>query len=524
MDESTNNDQEDQYRHAFLIQEPKKKDSQAFTRHVLCAESDADRDQWVAALLHYVEDGGQKDASQGFKVSVSAPSTASRSTVQQAAITKERMNRAVESQSSTPSPTSPVSFTDSSSITEALKKGTISGPVNGKPIADINEWNNRPTTQQMSRDKASRVPNIFHFKKGSQEQLYPGKDPNVKPRILRHNGYVRAVFGLALADAVEYCSPFNVDVGLPAVVYRSIEYLRFKNASNEEGLFRLSGSNIVVKTLKERFNTEGDIDLTDDKEYYDVHAVASLFKQYLRELPSPLLTRDLHIEFLKVLELETQEEKVAMFNILVHQLPQVNFELVRTMSEYLLEVTENSGKNKMSVRNMGIVFSPTVNIPTPVFNLFLSEYDAIFLRDPHQPSREQSPIQTTELQVPAGLLPDDIRSPRHQILSNIPTPDYSQTSFSEEQLGITTAPTHGHQKSGSGEFGFTPIHPSYENGQYVTMPTEVPRTQAFAPPAQVQQEQEEEYSEEQFNSLNRMIQPSNSTNDKRRKRDSVMLF
>lgn len=521
VEEPTHGDQVDQYRHAFLIQEPKKKDSNTFVRHVLCAESDTDRDQWVAALLHYLDDGAHSP-----KLPANPAPFANRSVVQQVTYAKERTNKTGETQSNTPSPTSPASITDSGPV-EAFRKGPISGPVNGKPITDVNEWNHRPTAQQNPKDKNSRVPNIFHFKKGSQEQLYQGgKQQEIpsKPRVLRHNGYVRAVFGLALADAVEYCSPFNVDVGLPAVVYRSIEYLRYRNAANEEGLFRLSGSNIVIKTLKERFNTEGDIDLIDDPEYYDVHAVASLFKQYLRELPSPLLTRDLHIEFLKVLELETQAEKIDAFNVLVHRLPQVNFSLVRAMSEYLLEVTENSGKNKMSVRNMGIVFSPTVNIPTPVFNFFLSEFEAIFDREPQQQVPEQ-PIHSTELQVPSGLSPDDIRSPRHQMFSDIPTPAYNKTNFPDDQAGSNPMPVHGHQTSGSGEFGFTPLHPSYESGQYVTNPTEVPRTQAFAPPPHVQQgqNQEREYSEEQFSSLNRMIQPNDARDDKRRKRESLMF-
>jgi RalA-binding protein 1 len=90
-------------------------------------------------------------------------------------------------------------------------------------------------------------------------------------------------------------------VELPAVVYRCIEYLHAKEAALEEGIFRLSGSNVVIKALKERFNTEGDVDFVSGDQYYDVHAVASLFKQYLRELPTTVLTRELHLDFLRVL-------------------------------------------------------------------------------------------------------------------------------------------------------------------------------------------------------------------------------
>ena len=504
-------DPDDQYRHAFLVQEPKKKDSAAYVRHILCAESDADRDQWVAALLHYVEGDGHKE--------LDSPSVSTIASFMSRPPTSSGKEKLLETHSNTPSPVSPASLTDIS-IGETMSRSTnISGPMNGAPIQDSTQWGNK---HPAPREKSSKM-NIFHFKKSSQEHLNQHsrtQDGPSKPRVLRHNGYVRAVFGLPLADAVEFCSPFNLDVTLPAVVYRSIEYLRFRRAANEEGLFRLSGSNIVVKTLKERFNTEGDIDLVDEQEYYDIHAVASLFKTYLRELPSPILTRDLHIEFLKVLEMESQDDKVTAFNVLVHRLPSVNFELLRALSEYLLEVTDNVEKNKMSIRNMGIVFSPTINIPPPVFNLFLSEFEAIFGSDPADRHAPAPGLQQDALHAPTNLAPAEIRSPRHQMFSDIPTPAYHQTSF--DTSSAQSAPTQQrHQPSSSGEFGFTPLHPSYENGQYVSNPQEM-RTQAYSPPQTIQQPQVE--GEEQYGSLNRILVPQGATTDKRRKRESAMLF
>ncbi|KAK4941357.1 Rho GTPase activating protein [Elasticomyces elasticus] len=50
----TEEDIDNQYRHAFLILEPKRKDSTSLVRHVLCAESDEERDAWVESLLRYV--------------------------------------------------------------------------------------------------------------------------------------------------------------------------------------------------------------------------------------------------------------------------------------------------------------------------------------------------------------------------------------------------------------------------------------------------------------------------------------
>lgn len=41
--------------------------------------------------------------------------------------------------------------------------------------------------------------------------------------------------------------------------------------------------------------------LVESEDYWDPHAVAGLLKSYLRELPSSILTRDLHLSFLAVI-------------------------------------------------------------------------------------------------------------------------------------------------------------------------------------------------------------------------------
>jgi RalA-binding protein 1 len=160
----------------------------------------------------------------------------------------------------------------------------------------------------------------------------------------------RPVFGMPLLEAIESASPIGVDIFLPAVVYRSIEYLEAQEAVKEEGIFRLSGSQTVIKGLRERFNTEGDVKLLDGN-YYDVHAVASLLKLYLRELPSSVLTRDLHLDFLKVLEIEERDTKIKAINFLVHMLPPANLALMSNLFSYLADIANASDVNKMNVRN-----------------------------------------------------------------------------------------------------------------------------------------------------------------------------
>lgn len=107
----------------------------------------------------------------------------------------------------------------------------------------------------------------------------------------------RPVFGVPLPESIAIASKAN----LPAIVFRCIEYLEAKRAEEEEGIYRLSGSSAVIKGLKDRFDTEGDVDLLRVDEHWDPHAIGGLLKTFLRDLPHSLLTRDLHPRFLAVM-------------------------------------------------------------------------------------------------------------------------------------------------------------------------------------------------------------------------------
>lgn len=124
------------------------------------------------------------------------------------------------------------------------------------------------------------------------------------------------LFGIPLREAVDITREMGMGINVPSVVYRCIEYLEHKDAATEEGIYRLSGSNSAIRMLKDRFNTgnprlwrftdpiDGDFDLVNSKDYHDVHAVAGLLKLYLRELPSTVLTRERHVDFLHIVGIE----------------------------------------------------------------------------------------------------------------------------------------------------------------------------------------------------------------------------
>ncbi|KFY92614.1 hypothetical protein V498_04830 [Pseudogymnoascus sp. VKM F-4517 (FW-2822)] len=337
----------------------------------------------------------------------------------------------------------------------------ISAPKNLTVIQDASHWGHKQTTLAPIDDKKTQKKRSF-FGFGSKPRPSSESQDHIETSNLsqlsyEQHGPIRAVFGAPLAEAVKYSHPADVNVELPAVVYRCVEYLDNKNASSEEGIFRLSGSNVVIKALRERFNTEGDVNLITDEQYYDIHAVASLLKLYLRELPTTILTRELHLDFLSVTEIHDVNDKVAALNGLVHKLPKVNNTLLRYLSAFLINIINHSDVNKMTVRNVGIVFSPTLNIPAPVLALFLQKYDGIFESEPQQFDHQQVEVTLTA----PPLTPEDIRSPRKQHFQDLPTPSYNQASFPRGPPPSFPLPAQPNKSTY--DTGFTPLQPSYES-------------------------------------------------------------
>ncbi|KDQ26922.1 hypothetical protein PLEOSDRAFT_51422 [Pleurotus ostreatus PC15] len=444
-------DEEKEYRHAFLIVEARKNAAGNHPRHVLCAESDEDRDSWVEMLVRYfsgvyteepvtysargpspistntqdldrtpngygqpptrpvkthpspVERHGEREKAGGLPSSLPDPSPLSSSTAghdigssSSPLRSNSEMGHYPDLQDSgkhrQPSPEkhrdrarevdSRKSYMPSSStslvppVTERvpspdkMDRAKISGPINGTPIPAGYKFGGKdaeatPITPSDRREKA-KSRSFWNFGRPN-DKLQPL--PTFIPR---------AVFGVPLEESLDVAQIAS----LPAIVFRAIQYLEAKRADQEEGIYRLSGSSAVIKSLKDRFNAEGDIDLLASDEYWDPHAIAGLLKSFLRELPASILTRDLHLKFLAVIDFVDAQERIKELSQLIAALPIANYSLLRALTAHLILIVQNSGVNKMTMRNVGIVFSPTLGIPAGVFSLMLGEFNRVFNVDP----------------------------------------------------------------------------------------------------------------------------------------------
>ncbi|KAI8064899.1 hypothetical protein BDF21DRAFT_427359 [Thamnidium elegans] len=201
------------------------------------------------------------------------------------------------------------------------------------------------------------------------------------------------VFGVSLEEAIRL-TKISKNFELPAIVYRCIEYLESKDAIYEEGIYRQSGSSVQINLLRQQFCEYGDVDLLglpQTHQVLDVNVVASLLKMWLRELPVNVLTHELLNDFLTVIDEENKQTRIKKLGHLVSMLPIANYSLLRTLIAHLIRIVHHSDHNKMTLRNVGIVFAPTLSIPSGVFTLFMSEFDYIFW------TRDKTSASTTSL-------------------------------------------------------------------------------------------------------------------------------
>jgi RalA-binding protein 1 len=557
--------EDNQYRHAFLILEPKRKDSTSLVRHVLCAESDEERDAWVEALLQHVDYTEETSPTEAQPPSSNRPAVLTKPQREIQAKDSSRSRRKDSPPDTDKSaPLQGLSYEDTIAAEAPMRGPThreakeahahspktgsfssessrnhpsISGPSNGAPIQNLESWGNKTLAAPTPiKDKKRSIFGFSSRQRASEmpSELFGGQSQQVQERNIMQN---RNVFGIPLGEAVEYTQPIGLRDPLPSVVFRSLEYLRSKNAINEEGIFRLSGSNIVIRGLRERFNTEGDVKLLDGQ-YYDIHAVASLLKLYLRELPSSVLTRDLHLDFLKVLgtsstqfgfllliivlDMDERSKKIQSFNVLVHRLPRVNFELLRHVASFLIEIVENAAVNKMTVRNVGIVFAPTLNIPAPLISFFLTDYPDIFGVPIDEASSPIHELRTTSQQG------DEIRSPRRQMFSDIPTPAYNETTF-QQPFQQPMQPRHDRPPSsfpvGMPPPSYAPPQPPQQQQQHASQYAGyetgfIPLRPSYEAPAYEQQYQQADG----YGSLNGVAKGGTAREQRQRKRESGMLL
>ncbi|NWQ81551.1 MYO9B protein, partial [Columbina picui] len=141
---------------------------------------------------------------------------------------------------------------------------------------------------------------------------------------------------------------------VPVVLEKLLEYVEMHGLYTE-GIYRKSGSANRMKELKQLLQADPN---SVKLENYPIHTITGILKQWLRELPDPLMTSAQYNDFLRAVELpEKQEQLCAIYSVL-EQLPQANHNTLERLIFHLVKVALIEDVNRMSPNALAIVFAP----------------------------------------------------------------------------------------------------------------------------------------------------------------------
>ncbi|XP_067101595.1 rho GTPase-activating protein SYDE1 [Osmerus mordax] len=183
-----------------------------------------------------------------------------------------------------------------------------------------------------------------------------------------------AVFGLELRHLVDKeGSAFPV----PLLIQKCVAEIE-KRGLKGVGLYRLCGSAAVKKELRDAFERDSAAVTLNEDLYPDINVITGILKDYLRELPSPLITRTLYEVVLEAMSLRpsrTADLRAAESWAADPQLSQSTVALLQCLPEperatlsvlldHLSLVASYSHSNRMTHQNLAVCFGPVLLTPT----------------------------------------------------------------------------------------------------------------------------------------------------------------
>lgn len=305
---------------------------------------------------------------------------------------------------------------------------------------------------------------------------------------------------------------------LPALVVRCAQHILTWGVQ-ELGLFRVNGRSSHVAKLRSEFDTGADFDIAQcSPGDLDPHAVASIFKAYLRELPEPILTNALSTSFEAAMTSErlthnAQEpapsprsihpglrkppslSTLAMPNFsglhppsetlrkalssLIARLPQENRDLLLTVTELINATSQRSQDTKMPLNNLLLVLCPSLAMNP---SLLQALCESVGIWDgvqrpvaPVRPSRESVPslhdvLEEEQLDKQDDMISptqDDAQScrtlpeiPADDVVEPLTAPANTPVDLSSSQSSISTRPSLDAAGSTSDSSSFAPTDDS----------------------------------------------------------------
>ncbi|XP_070782933.1 rho GTPase-activating protein SYDE1 [Enoplosus armatus] len=176
------------------------------------------------------------------------------------------------------------------------------------------------------------------------------------------------VFGVELHHLVEKegsASP------VPLLIQKSVAEIE-QRGLKVVGLYRLCGSAAVKKELRDWFERNSSAVCLSEDLYPDINVITGILKDYLRELPSQLITRTLYQVVREAMTLRpppappaTPDPQLAQSTVeLLSCLPPPERATLSLLLDHLSLVASFNSSNRMTYQNLAVCFGPVLLTPT----------------------------------------------------------------------------------------------------------------------------------------------------------------
>ncbi|KAK1152491.1 hypothetical protein AOXY_G31171 [Acipenser oxyrinchus oxyrinchus] len=155
---------------------------------------------------------------------------------------------------------------------------------------------------------------------------------------------------------VRVCALTSERNPVPIVLEILLEHVEM-NGLYTEGIYRKSGSANRMKELWQRLEADPT---AVNLEEYPIHAVTGILKQWLRELPEPLMTFTYYNDFLHAVEMPGKQEQLQAIYRILEQLPQANYNTLERLVFHLVRVAKEEPHNRMTPNALAIVYAPCI--------------------------------------------------------------------------------------------------------------------------------------------------------------------
>ncbi|XP_029635720.1 rho GTPase-activating protein 18 isoform X3 [Octopus sinensis] len=169
------------------------------------------------------------------------------------------------------------------------------------------------------------------------------------------------VFGVALQTQLENDQKRYPHLAVPLFFQQLIDFLTIYGV-HVEGILRIPGATSRIKILRNDLEEQFYQGRFDWRNMLPNDASA-LLKQFLRDLPDPLLTNKYRESFVNVQFIPNLRDQLKALNLLFMVLPDAHRNSLMILLRFLKNVIYYQNENKMTLSNVAMIMAP---------NLFLS--------------------------------------------------------------------------------------------------------------------------------------------------------